>query len=151
MRFDPDKLETNIIPPTTSTEPIEGRKYTLTHSDDTGMMFLDISNKYNYSAINEKLRDEVLGKWKIYDFNCYILIFYVYVGGDDYSTASKRYSTFKYHLNSAIQAILFGDSALLSEHTYLLNMPIYVKFDSDIPVFDNYEFYGLVSDYVLSV
>ena len=74
MRFDPDKLETNIIPPTTSTEPIEGRKYTLTHSDDTGMMFLDISNKYNYSAINEKLRDEVLGKWKIYDFNCYILI-----------------------------------------------------------------------------
>ena len=67
MRFDPNKIQTTFVPPITKTSPIEFRKYTLTHSDDTGEMFLTVANEYDYKAINKELRDEVLGVWKIYD------------------------------------------------------------------------------------
>ena len=57
MRFSPDKLETNFIEPINLYGPIKDRKYTLTHSDTTGMMFLTIANEYDYNAINYDLRD----------------------------------------------------------------------------------------------
>ena len=52
MRFSSDKLETNFIEPINLYGPIKDRKYTLTHSDTTGMMFLTIANEYDYNAIN---------------------------------------------------------------------------------------------------
>ena len=42
-----------------------------------------------------------------------------------------------------------GDRMLLSKYPELLNTPIYIKFDSSIPVFNNYEFYGFVMDYIV--
>ncbi len=39
MEFTPDKLEITLIEPVTENGPVEGRKYTLTHSDETGMLF----------------------------------------------------------------------------------------------------------------
>lgn len=149
MDFDSNKLETTFYPPMTATETIENRKYTLTHSDETGMLFLDIGEEYNYSAINDKLRDELLGKWKIYSYNSFILIFYAYVGDGNFLDASMKYSAFKYHMKLALQTIFYGDKALLEKYPYLLNTPIYVKFDSDISMFDNYEPYGFVRDYIL--
>ena len=149
MLFDPNKLETNFIEPVTPLEPIRNRKYTLTHSDTTGMLFLDIGNEYNYSAINKDLRDELLGKCKMFNYNSYVLVFHAYVGDSDYSDASMKYTAFKYHLKSALQATFYGDRALLNEYPYLLNTLIYVKFDSDILIFDNYEPYGYVKNYIL--
>lgn len=148
MNFDPNMLETNFIEPVTSIKPIKDRKYTLTHSDTTGMLFLDVGIEYNYSAINKDLRDELLGKWKVFDYNSYILIFYAYVGDSDFSSASMKYAAFKYHLNSALQAVFYGDRDLLNEYHHLLNTPIYIKFDSDIPIFNNYEPYGYVKNYI---
>ena len=149
MELNSNKLETIFLPPATESSPVNGRRYTLTHSDDTGMMFLDIGITYNYSAINQELRDEVLGKWVFMGDNSYILFFYVFVGDSDYEAASKRYDIFKSHLISAIQNIIYGDRYLLEKYTELVNTPIYVKFDSSFPTFDNYEYYGYVSDYML--
>ena len=148
MRFAPDKLKTTFIEPITQYGPIEYRKYTLTHSDDTGMLFLTIGNEYNYAEINQDLRDEVLGVWKVY-YNSYILFLYIYVGDYDYEKALYRYNTFKSHMNDAIKAIIYGDRELLNQYPNLINTPIYVKFDSSIPMFDNYEFYGYVKDYIV--
>ena len=147
MRFDPNKIQTTFVPPITKTSPIEFRKYTLTHSDDTGVMFLTIANEYDYKAINQKLRDEVLGVWKIYEGD-YILFFYVHVGDYNYEQSLKRYNIFKQHMNSALQAVFYGDMNLLNENPHLYDTPIYVKFDSNIPMFNNYEFYGYVSNYI---
>lgn len=147
MEFNPDKLETTFIEPATPYGPIKNRKYTLTHSDETAMMFLDIGDKFNYSAIDEKLRDELLGAWKTADFDSYKLIFYAYVGDGDFLTSSIKYAAFKYHMSLALQAIFYGDRDLLEKNPQLINTPIYVKFDSDIPMFDNYEPYGYVRDY----
>jgi len=148
MRFAPDKLKTTFIEPITQYGPIEYRKYTLTHSDDTGMLFLTIGNEYNYAEINQDLRDEVLGVWKVY-YNSYILFLYIYVGDYDYEKALYRYNTFKSHMNDAIKAIIYGDRELLNQYPNLINTPIYVKFDSSIPMFNNYEFYGYVKDYIV--
>ena len=149
MEFDLNKLEATFIPSMTPSGPIEGRKYTLTHSDTRDMLFLDIGPEYNYSAINEELRDELIGKYKRYGYDSYILIFYAYVGDSDYFSVSKKYGDFKYNLRSALQAIFYGDKDLLSENNFLLDTPIYVKFDSEIAIFDNYESYDYVRDYTL--
>ena len=94
MEFTPDKLEITLIDPVTENGPVEGRKYTLTHSDETGMLFLDIGNVYNYSAIDQDLRDEVLGRWLLPDNAPPMLIFYAYVGCEDFESAAKRYKIF---------------------------------------------------------
>lgn len=147
MDFDLNKLKTTFIYPTTPSKPIIGRKYTLTHCDITGIMFLDIGTEYNYSAINEELRDELFGRWVFYDDdNSYKLFFYAFVGGDNFSTALKRYNIFKSHMNMAIQAIIYGDRYLFKEYPQLINTPIYVKFDSDFPLFNNYESYKFTID-----
>ena len=147
MRFDTNNIQTTFVPPVTKTTPINSRKYTLTHSDDTGEMFLTIANEYDYKAINKELRDEVLGVWKIYDKE-YILFFYVHVGDYNYEESLKRYNIFKQHMKSALQAIFYGDIELLTNNPNLYDTPIYIKFDSYIPLFNNYEFYGYVSNYI---
>lgn len=149
MEFNPDKLETTFVEPMTPYGPIEGRKYTLTHSDETGMLFLDIAGEYNYNMINENLRDELLGRWNLIDDSFYSLLLYAYVGYTDYYTSLEKYNSFKYHMEIALQAIVYGDRELLNKYPTLLNSPIYVKFESSIPMFDGYEFFGNVKDYVL--
>lgn len=149
MDFNPKKLETNFILPATKTWPICGRKYTLTHSDETAMMFLDVGIEYNYSAINPNLRDDVLGKWTLLDDNTYILFFYANVEVDDFNKAKKKYSIFKDHMEMALMAIFYGDIEFFKNYSCLMNTPIFVKFDSNFPMFNNYEFYGCVKDYVL--
>ena len=47
MNFDKNKLEVNFIFPMTKTYTLKDRKYTLTHSDDTGILYIDIANFYN--------------------------------------------------------------------------------------------------------
>ena len=148
MEFTPDKLETTFIEPINLYGPIKNRKYTLTHSDNTGMMFLTIANEYDYNAINYDLRDEILGVWKTAD-NSYILFLYAFIGVLNYDNALYRYNIFKSHMDSALQAIIYGDRELLNKYPELLNTPIYLKIDSSIPVFNNYEFYGFVRDYVI--
>lgn len=149
MSFSSDKLETTFISPMTPDGPVENRKYTLTHSDETGMMFLDIGSQYNYSAINEDMRDEILGKWIMSDDNFYRLIFYAHVGDYNFTNAYKRYMIFKSHLESALQAVFFGDKDLFESYPQLIYTPIYAKFDSTIPMFNNYEYYGYIKDYII--
>ena len=149
MEFTPDKLEITLIDPVTENGPVEDRKYTLTHSDETGMLFLDIGNVYNYSAIDQDLRDELLGRWLLPDNEPPMLIFYAYVGGEDFESAAKRYKIFKSHIEMAIMAVIYGDSVLFDNNPELINSSIYVKFDSVVPAFDSYEYYGCVSDYLM--
>ena len=148
MRFTPDKLETTFIETINLYGPIKNRKYTLTHSDNTGIMFLTIANEYDYNAINYNLRDEILGVWKTAE-NSYILFFYAYIGDLSYDDALYRYNIFKSPMDSALQAVIYDDRELLNKYLELLSTPIYLKFDSSIPVFNNYEFYGFVKDYVI--
>ncbi|SCH86539.1 staygreen family protein [Romboutsia sp. 1001713B170207_170306_H8] len=149
MDLDTSKLEVNFMPPATLYTPINGRMYTLTHSDTTAMRFLDVGIDYNYSAINQELRDELLGKWCLLNNNSYMLFFYAFIGNLDFQSASKKYDIFKYHIPSALEYIFYGDRYLLNQYKELKNTPIYIKFDSTFPMFNNYEYYGFIHDYML--
>ena len=148
MQFNNDKLKVNFLPPTTPIYPIEGRKYTFTHSDTTGMLFLDIGNTYNYDVINIQLRDEVLGEWIIYNKNSYTLCLYIYLKGIYHNEIQKKYQIFKSHLELAITSILYGDIELLKEYPYLMDAPIHVKFSSNHFMFNSSEYYETPSYYL---
>ena len=151
MKFNPDKLETTFIEPMTPYGPLENRKYTLTHSDETGMMFLDIADVYVYEAIDQELRDELLGEWSIVDKNkeTYKIVFNAFVGNGDYFTAYMRYNAFKYHMDIALKSIVYGDRDLFKTYPALYDTPIYVKFNSSFPMFNTTEFYGYARSYII--
>ena len=66
--FDPKKLHVYFDNMENNQNPIFPRKYTLTHSDFTGDLFLSIGSNYDYKKFSnlysKLLRDEVLGEWQ---------------------------------------------------------------------------------------
>ena len=132
--FNPQKLKVTLIPPANSVQPIEGRKYTLTHSDITAELFLDIGYVYNFEAINRKMRDEVLGEWVTHENCLYFNVFlYIDQGEYDLTTATKREEVFRRELPLALTAIRYGDRFLFHLYPDLNNPLIIVNFISTYP------------------
>ncbi|MFC7686591.1 staygreen family protein [Ureibacillus sp. GCM10028918] len=148
MDFIPQDLMVRFILPASPIEPIKERKYTLTHSDETGQLFLDIGIDFNYEAINLALRDEVVAQWQN-DWQ-YCLMGKVYVDGGEYTEeeANKRYNQFIKHLDEALKAIVFGDRLFLSNYPLLLDAPIYIFFRSSYPQFRKLVDYGTPKQYL---
>ncbi|WP_250676035.1 staygreen family protein [Paraclostridium ghonii] len=149
MEFNKNKLEVNFIYPMTKTYTLQNRKYTLTHSDDTGILYLDIANFYNYKKIDIHLRDEVLGNWVLVQKNKYNLLLNIYLKGYYTYEIKRKYEIFKSHLNMAIKSILYGDRDFLIKNNFLLNSNIIVNFSSSYFMYNSSEYYGLVKDYLI--
>jgi hypothetical protein len=68
-RLHPDKLKVRFLAPCDSTGPETPRKYTLTHSDFSGDLFLTVAAHHDLQQISglytRMMRDEVLGEWHI--------------------------------------------------------------------------------------
>ena len=123
------------------------RKYTLTHSDTTGNLFLTIGKNYDYNKTNET-RDEVLAEWKQIDGQ-YILIVYQQVSAD--SSLSKtiiRDKIFREELPLALMGIVYGDKEFLNNNSELYKSKVVVNFKSDIPKYNKIEEWGIVLDYI---
>ncbi len=123
----------------TATDPVIPRRYTLTHSDNTGELFLSIGLFYNWEKINP-LRDEVIGEWLQYGTS---LFFYVYVHIDqgEYSPSisSKRNEIFRRELPLALHALKYGDRLLFKKYPCLGQSPIIITFMSAYPQFAKQE------------
>lgn len=144
--LDPDKVNVEYRAGITSTCPIFPRRYTLTHSDTTGELFLTLAPIYAYDKINTQ-RDEVLGEWRYYNNN-YVFYASVYVDGEfGPNKAEKRNSIFIKELPLALTAIRYGDRAFFDSNPILNNAPIYVHFDSSISEYNRTEYWGTFSDY----
>lgn len=143
--FNPDKLNVEFRPGVTRTEPILGRKYTLTHSDISGQLFLTIGLEFAYDKITST-RDELLVEWLVSDRG---LIFYVYVYIGDYNlkALAKRDAIFRRELPLALEVIIYGDSDLFQAHPQLENVPICIYFYSTEPKFNRYEYWGTIKEY----
>ncbi|WP_379164478.1 staygreen family protein [Paenibacillus sp. sgz5001063] len=142
--FDPRKLSINLIPPATSSKPLEGRKYTLTHSDITAQLFLDIGYVYNYKSINPKMRDEVLAEWKKDSHGRMNLIGSAYVDDGEFNqkVADIRFSVFKKEMSTAIKGMVYGDRTFYEHYPSLLDSPIFVHFLSSYPQYRKIAYYG---------
>lgn len=133
---DEEYYDNNFIP----------RRYTLTHSDDTGRLFLMVGKDYDYSKVNEN-HDEVLADW-VMDDDKYILKVYVDVDGNsDLTQAVERDRIFREELPLALKAIVFGDSTFLDKHECLKDSSIVINFKSKLPEYNKVENWGTIKDY----
>lgn len=144
--LDPDKLSVQYRPGVTAHRPIIGRRYTLTHSDTTGELFLTIARRFAYDEIGP-MRDEVLAEWRCED-DTYGWYVYVFVGGPfSRRTAAERYRIFRQELPLALEALRYGDRQFFRRYPELDASPIMVYFDSTYPEFNHWEEWGSPSDY----
>ncbi|MFX1390619.1 MAG: staygreen family protein [Promethearchaeota archaeon] len=132
-RIDIDKLQ---IP----------RKYTLTHSDATGDLFLTIGSDYDNEQISgfytKFMRDEVLAEWQEID-NEYELHFFLHVsGGLCFGWAGMRDKIFRHHLPLVLQAIKYGDKELFDKNPSLNDSKIIIHFQSKRKKYDKIENFG---------
>ncbi len=145
-KLNPKMLNVNFGVGTGETKPVIPRKYTLTHSDETGELFLTVAARYDYAKITD-MRDEVLAEWGRVN-NEYALIVNVMVDKENNPVMSAvRNSIFAKELPLALQAIRYGDREFFSRNSYLDKAPIYVKFNSAYPLFNRLELWGTPSDY----
>ena len=148
--FDPQKLKVKLIPPANSVQPIEGRKYTLTHSDMTAELFLDIGYVYNYEAINRQMRDEVLAEWKKDEQGRFMLAGTAYVDGGEFGeiVSGIRFNVFKKEMDTALKGIVYGDLAFYTNYPVLLDAPIFIYYDSTYPQYHQTLYYGTPRQYL---
>ncbi|KAJ48741.1 hypothetical protein BD780_000863 [Clostridium tetanomorphum] len=145
-RLNPDKLYVEFRTGVTMTEPVIGRKYTLTHSDITADLFLTIGLQFAYDKVNA-MRDEVLAEWRT-NHGFPFLYVYVYVDGEFGSGVSAvRDAIFRRELPLALEAIRYGDRKFFQTHSDLDNAPIWIHFDSTNPKYNRFENWGTPDDY----
>ena len=145
-RLNPDKLHVEFRIGVSMTEPVIGRKYTLTHSDITADLFLTIGLQFAYDKVNA-MRDEVLAEWRM---NNGILFLYVYVYVDGQfgpAISAVRNAIFRRELPLALEAIRYGDKRFFAAHPDLDNSPIWIHFDSINPEYNRLENWGTPNDY----
>ena len=146
FKFQPSKLNVDYKGNVGTKEPIIPRKYTLTHSDETGELFLSIGNNYDLDQINYGVRDEVLGCWEKND-KYYLFITLELDNGEDLTNTIKRDKIFREEIPLALMAIVYGDSIFLENNRELYEAPVRVKFNSKVSEYDTLEEWGKVKDY----
>lgn len=145
-RLNPKKLSVTFKKGVNPKGPIIPRRYTLTHSDRTGELFLTIGPKYSYNELNCK-RDEVLGEW-IKQGTKYSFHVNLHVDSPLGSNSTFiRNSIFERELPLALEAIRYGDRKFFNVNPKLDKAPIIVHFKSINPYFNRKEYFGTFSKY----
>lgn len=131
------------------------RKYTLTHSDVTGDLFLTIACKYDAEAISgmysQLMRDEVLGEW-VSDQDQLALHIHLHVsGGLAFGPAKWRESLFKKHLPLVLEAICYGDQQFILAHPGCQYAPILVHFHAKQVKLNKVEIWKTVNHHLISI
>lgn len=133
-KFNSEMLSVEYRNGLTATEPIIPRKYTLTHSDFSGELFLTIGTQFAWDKVNPAMRDEVLGEWKTKD-NCLYYNVYISIdqGEHDLNASTRRNEIFRRELPLALTAIRYGDRFLFHQYRNLDYASIIINFISTHP------------------
>jgi hypothetical protein len=152
-RLRPEKLHVAFAGGMTPQGPAFPRRYTLTHSDATGDLFLNIGSAYDRKQISgwytRLMRDEVLAEWRE-DREGLALHVYCHVsGGLAFGPASWRYAIFQQELPLVLEAFRFGDQKLYEAYPDLDQASIRVHFRSSNRRYHRVERWGTPADYRL--
>ena len=148
-KLDPKKLYVVFQDGVTTTDPIIPRRYTLTHSDITADLFLDIGPDYANDKVTA-MKDEVRGEW-VENVGGYLYYVYLDVDGQTgWGRNGIRNFIFRRELPLALQAIRFGDREFFQMHPELNNAPIIVFFQSENPKYNSMENWGTFTEYDVS-
>jgi hypothetical protein len=149
-RFDPNKLNVRFIKKAKPTKPLSPRRYTLTHSDLTGDLFMVIGTDYDYKAISNiytrLMRDEVLAEWlpdQTFHVYCHVS------GGIVIGLAGWRDEILRHHMPQVLEAFRFGDRAFFKTHPELDQTTVRVHFRASQRRYHRVENWGIIGDYAL--
>ena len=150
-RLDPQKLHVRYLPGTEPERLVFPRRYTLTHSDFTGDLYLTIGQDYDTRQIARwyirLMRDEVLAEWVIGQ-GCTVLDVHCHVsGGIVFGWPSLRNAIFRRELPLALEAVRSGDRLLFDCHPELDSAPIRVYFHATHRRYNLTEQWGKPADY----
>jgi len=151
-RLNPEKLHVTYLTGATPGHLTLPRRYTLTHSDATGDLYLTIGADYDRQQLRgwqaRFMRDEVLAEWRnaadgpALHVDCHVS------GGLVLGPANWRYAIFRQELPLALEAICFGDRKLFQGQPQLTHSPIWVHFHAPQPRYNRVERWGTVGDYL---
>jgi hypothetical protein len=152
MSFNPNKLHIKCKESCKAGNDFIPRKYTLTHSDSTGDLFLTINCDYDEEEISKFytrfMRDEVLAEWKKHDKE-YQMHVYVHVsGGFIFGWAKLREGILKYHMPLVLEALVYGDKELYDLNPILFDAKILVHFNSNRKKYNKMVEYGFIKNYM---
>lgn len=150
-RLDPAKLHARFAPGITAEGPVSPRRYTLTHSDSTGELFLTIAPEIDQKQISgwytRVMRDEVTAEWQEGADGPALHLYCHVSGGLVFGGARMRYDIFRRELGLVLEAFRWGDAALFQAHPELDRAPIWVHFRSTDRRFQKTERWGAPADY----
>lgn len=138
--FDPRKLKVCYDDNCDYDRPIKGRKYSLSHSDETGFLFLTIGKRFHYTDDQTVLAE--LRKINRID----VLDVYVQLDNEGGIEATKiRDRIFRRELHLALKAITYGDKRFFINNK-LLDAFVRIKFQSRYPQFNSIEQWGKIGN-----
>lgn len=127
-------------------KPINGRKYTITHSDTTAELFVFIAENFAENQVT-KLRDEVKLAWER-NRNDYVLKGFVVIDGKDIKGDSAlRNEIFYNEMPIALQAMRQADRFLFEQNTFLDSAHVFIKFISENPRYNKIYDFGCIGNY----
>ena len=131
--FDASKLHVNVAEGVPHAGPLTPRRYTLTHSDRTGDLFLTIGPEYDRDALRRLQvrleRDEVLGEWVLADDGPRLDLHMTAQGGlPVFGTGAMRRDIFRRYRSMVLGAMRHGDGALAEAHPELDRAPVIARF-----------------------
>lgn len=152
--LNPAKLHVTYLPGTTPTMPLRPRRYTLTHSDQTGDLFLSIGQDYDHRAISgwytRLMRDEVLAEWQSGGRGPELHVHCHVSGGLVVGSAAWRYAIFQRHMRQVLQAFRYGDGPFFAAHPAYEAAPVFVHFHARQPQYRRVESWGTMAAYRLA-
>jgi hypothetical protein len=128
------------------------RRYTLTHSDSTGDLYLTVAKEYNKDQISgwytRIMRDEVLAEWKIFDEEISLHVYCHISGGLVFGTAGLREAIFRREMPLVLEAIRNGDSKFFEKNQEFDKASIFLHFQKSGKDY-KIEQFGVLSDFAL--
>lgn len=147
----PEKLHVTFHEGTTASELSLPRRYTLTHSDATGDLFLSIGTEYDQKQISgfytRLMRDEVLAELKQDDGKLSLHLYCHVSGGFVFGSAHLRNEILHHHMRMVLEALRYGDHELIASNPDLDRSLVKVHFSSNHKRYDCIEDWGLFQDY----
>ena len=150
-RLNTNKLHVNDLTGATSRITSLPRRYTLTHSDLTGDLFLTIGDNYDKKKISRLytrlMRDEVLVELVQKEDRLEFRVYCHVSGGLVFGTAKWRSDIFHLELPLVMEAIRYGDRNFFETNPNLDQVPVSVYFRSNKSRYNQVENWGIMADY----
>lgn len=129
--------------------PVIGRKYTITHSDQTAELYVFIAENYAEDQVT-RMHDDVKIKWQ-QTGRGYALLGSVLIDDKDVQgNLNLRNKIFFQEMPTVLQALRLADRFLFDEKPELDHTRVLIHFESSNPIYDKTYDFGLIENYKYS-